>query len=110
MGETAIIMIRHYEGKLGIFDYDDTEWAICREYLQYIGDKTEGITIPTGITNYNFMFHGCTSLTSAPTIPNGVTNCRFMFCGCKSLTSAPTIPEGVIFSGGIFKGCTSLIS
>ena len=80
-------MIRHYEGKLGVFDYDDTEWEItetgsnpythgrCKESLRYIGDKVEGedIIIPFGVSDCSYMFMGCTSLTTAPEIPEAYT-------------------------------------
>lgn len=44
---------------------------------------------------YNYMFYGCTSLTSAPKLPATTLQqyCyQYMFRGCSSLTTAPVLP------------------
>ena len=58
----------------------------------------------------DYVFQGCTSLTSV-VIPEGVTNIsRSAFYGCTSLTSV-AIPESVIAIGALaFYDCTSLTS
>ena len=108
--------IVHYEGKLGVFDYDNSEWEIPEkrrvEYLRYIGDKVDGkdIKIPEGVKNCSRMFYGCESLVNAPEIPKGVTDCYAMFRGCESLVNAPEIPERVINCSWMFYGCKSLVN
>ena len=65
---------------------------------------------------YDSMFHGCTSLTSAPELPaTTLANyCyRYMFYGCTSLTSAPELPATTLAKtcySYMFHGCTSLTS
>ena len=87
--------IVHYEGNLGVFDYDNSEWEIHEtcgvKSLIYIGDKIDGkdIKIPEGVKNCSRMFYGCVSLVNAPEIPEGVTDCSEMFAYCKSLVNAP---------------------
>ena len=106
----------HYEGKLGVFDYDNSEWRMYETYgiksLRYIGDKVDGkdIKIPEGVTDCSEMFSHCESLVNAPEIPEGVTNCYAMFYGCKSLVNAPEIPEGVTDCNDMFAHCESLVN
>ena len=64
---------------------------------------------------YQYMFNGCTSLTSAPELPATTLtySCyEFMFGGCTSLTTAPSVlPATTLVErcyGGMFYGCTSL--
>ena len=72
---------------------------------------------PTMVTGcYGYMFHGCTSLTTAPELP--ATTLAFgcygnMFNGCTSLTTAPELPATTLVTGCyayMFYGCTSLTS
>lgn len=63
---------------------------------------------------YQYMFYGCTSLTTAPALPattlaNGCY--KYMFNGCTSLTTAPALPATTLATScycGMFYGCTSL--
>ena len=122
--------MKHYEGKLGVFDYDDDEFELGRirqdaagvhanipevvsfgkeEFLLYKGKETDGskVHIPEGIIDCNHMFlYG--HLETAPDIPNGVKYCDFMFEDCKSLKTAPDIPGSVNNCTCMFEGCTSL--
>ena len=71
-----------------------------------------GITFHDGIvldeTNRNdYMFSGCTALTSV-NIPSGWTEWKVgMFYDCSSLKSL-VIPESVTTIGSVFSGCSSL--
>ena len=64
--------------------------------------------------NFQSLFQGCTSLTTAPALPATtlVSECyRNMFFGCISLTTAPELPATNLASqcySGMFSGCTSL--
>ena len=62
-------MIRHYDGVLGTFDYDDEMFEVVYheglnpacdsvEYLHYIGDGSK-IELPDGCVNTNRMFYNC---------------------------------------------------
>ena len=63
---------------------------------------------------YQYMFSGCSSLTSAPALPATTlaSNCyRYMFRDCTSLVNAPALPATTLVSycyGNMFEGCTSL--
>ena len=63
---------------------------------------------------YRSMFHGCTSLTTAPELPATTlaSNCyRSMFYDCTSLTIAPELPATTLSDScyySMFSGCTSL--
>ena len=63
---------------------------------------------------YQFMFEGCTNLTTAPALPATtlVSSCYHgMFCSCTSLTQAPELPATTLANhcySHMFSGCTSL--
>ena len=63
---------------------------------------------------YEYMFYGCTSLTTAPELPATTlaTYCYYqMFYGCTSLTTAPELPATTLANNcyqKMFQGCTSL--
>ena len=51
-------------------------------------------------------FSGCTSLTQAPSsIPSGVTNMNFCFSGCSKLSTVPDLPANVTSIVSVFYGC-----
>ena len=63
---------------------------------------------------YEYMFYGCTSLTTVPELPaTKLANyCyQYMFYGCTSLTTAPELPVTTLADycySNMFNGCTSL--
>ena len=63
---------------------------------------------------YGYMFHGCTSLTTAPALPATTlaNSCyRDMFSGCTRLTTAPDLPATTLAGHCyeyMFEGCTDL--
>ena len=65
---------------------------------------------------YEYMFSGCTGLTSAPVLPATTltTKCyKDMFNGCAGLTSAPELPATTLTTNcynGMFRSCSSLNS
>lgn len=91
-------MIKHYEGELGIFDYNDEEFEIInvnagggfpKKTLRYKG-KGLSINLPYGCIDTSFMFYKCEfpdgfSLGDFDT--SEVINMMFMFADCK-------FPEG----------------
>lgn len=63
---------------------------------------------------YQYMFYGCTYLTTAPTLPaiTLATNCyNNMFYGCTSLTTAPELPATTLADSCyqfMFENCSKL--
>jgi len=100
---------RYYNGRLGKFKYDNTEFKLMDGCLRYIGTETDGskIKIPEGILDCSCMFKNC-NIVTPPVIPAGVTNCHSMFYYCQSLKEPPVIPEGVVHCYGMFYQCVSL--
>ena len=86
-------MIKHYEGELGTFDYDDEEFEI--EYnihgdkIHYIG-KGLSVDLPDGCIDTSYMFEDCI-LPEGFTLGNfntyNVVNMHYMFKDC-------VLPEG----------------
>ena len=79
--------------------------------------STENLILPANtLANncYQYMFDGCTSLTTAPELPaRTLANACYqnMFKDCSSLTTAPELPATTLKYGcyyGMFQGCTSL--
>ena len=107
--------IQRYEGKLGKFEYDDTEFqyhtsegtpeALHFEFFHYIGSETDGskIKIPDGMINCNKLFESNVHLETPPKIPEGVKNCDLMFHNCYSLKQFPEIPDSVQSYLGMFQ-------
>lgn len=118
---------RHYEGALGSFDYDPTQFAITyvdvpnmdeeggepnrMHVLRYIGAEIDGkrIKIPDGLTDASFMFMNNDSIESAPEIPMGVESTYAMFAQCSNLKTAdivipPTVKDGPF----MFANCRNL--
>ena len=86
-------MIKHYEGELGTFDYDDEEFEIYdgmfKPHLHYIG-KGKSVDLPKGCINTSKMFTDCKlprgfSLGNFDT--SNVINMESMFYEC-------ILPEG----------------
>ncbi len=102
----------HYEGDLGVFDYDDTQFKLMwldGKHLRYTGTETDGakIHIPEGIADCSFMFRDA-NITTPPIIPEGVGICKKMFEECVYLEKAPRIPEGVTDCSNMFEWCIRL--
>ena len=64
------------------------------------------------MTFMQYMFHDCSSLTSAPEMDtSNVTNMNTMFRGCSSLTTSPPLNvNSVTDMGNMFRECSSLTS
>ena len=88
-------MIKHYEGTLGIFDYNDEEFEVLynfynRECLKYIGEG-KSVDLPKGCIDTSYMF--CYSrLPEGFTLghnfdTSNVKNMSWMFANCD-------LPEG----------------
>ena len=80
--------------------------------------NANSLILPSNTTLYcyQYMFQGCTRLTTAPTLPaTTLANyCyAYMFGGCTSLTTTPELPATTLIYAcyaHMFDGCTSLNS
>lgn len=90
-------MIKHYDGVLGTFDYDDemfevvedpggTKYCSTPEYLHYIGDGSR-IELPDGCINTSRMFEGYKMLADFSLgekfDTSSVTDMKGMFNYCR---------------------------
>lgn len=96
-------MIKHYVGALGVFEYDDEQFALVdctsnfmipwgsekQKRLKYIGTELRGdrIKIPDGIKYLEYTFEG-TKITSGPRIPESVEECWGIYRDCWHMVSA----------------------
>lgn len=110
-------MIDHYEGSLGIFDYDTSLFRVIlndsvEEYnsLRYVGTETDGrkIFLPRGLVSGYETFKGCIYLLSPPVLHTGLVNANRMFEGCEFMKEAPLLPPSLLYGYEMFKGCLSL--
>ena len=111
----------------GIFntltDYTDDTYTITSKYADALfkGDtnliSAGDLKLPaTTLAEYcyQYMFQGCTNLTTAPELPATTlaSNCYYyMFQGCTSLTTAPELPATTLASycyQSMFSHCSSL--
>ena len=76
----------------------------CKSYIEELltSDKIKD----SELTNGNFMYRGCISLTQPGDYPN-LTNGEYMYYGCKSLT-LPGVYPNLIEGECMYWGCTSL--
>ena len=74
--------------------------------LKYIGN----ITGTESVTDTNYMFDGCSSLTTIPQLnTSSVSSMEYMFRDCASLTTVPQMDTSRVSSmRGMFDGCSSL--
>lgn len=104
--------LRKYNGKLGQFEYDCSQFKIVKEsksnteYLKYIGKVNDGtkIMIPNGIVDCYRMFDG-SSIYSMPDIPVSVRYAAKMFRKCSNLSAVKIIPKTIKGYRDMFSGC-----
>lgn len=99
-------MIRRYNGPIGSFSYDTSQFAMQKGHLIYHGKETDGskIKIPQGVKDISNTFAG-SKLVTPPVIPETVVSMNGAFMGCTSLEKAPAIPNSVITMIDAFKDC-----
>lgn len=104
--------MKHHEGELGIFDYDETQFKVFMDgKICYIGEETDGskIVIPDGVVDLSETFRD-SCLETPPKIPESVVSCTNTFYDCDCLTQAAELPEGVLVTKNMYHGCSSLKS
>ena len=82
-----------YEEKLPLAACFKGAFYLCTSLVEVAPDFLPATTLTESC--YEYMFYGCTGLTTAPELPATTLedSCYSrMFEGCKSLTSAPTLP------------------
>ena len=93
---------------------DDYQFSRLFEESQIVSAKNLILPTTTSKYCYEWMFVGCTSLTTAPALPATTLamDCySSMFKDCTSLTTAPELPATTLASSCynyMFGGCTSL--
>lgn len=106
----------HYEGELGVFDYDPKEFEIERlddfDYLHYHGFG-KSVDLPDGCINTRYMFYDC-ELPEGFTLgkrfdTSNVTSMEHMFYECK-LSNGFTLGKNFDISNvrrmrGMFRDC-----
>lgn len=97
--------IKSHNGRLGEFEYDDTQFSIAdeeRSSLIYIGEETDGskIEIPRGVVDLTNTF-ASSNITSPPRIPYGVKVMKSTFVNTE-ITEMPDIPDTVKILDGAF--------
>ena len=104
--------LQNYDGKLGKFQYDDTEFALEDQYMRYLGKEEDGskIHIPDGILSIRYMFRNNQYLVTPPDVPDSVIDCESTFEKCIRLNVGTVIPDGVTNTHNMYKGCRGLES
>lgn len=70
--------------------------------------QTPDLSSFTKLTDINYMFNGCSRLTTVNGYPPNITSMAGTFMNCTSLASVPTIPSTVNNLYRTFYGCTNL--
>ena len=107
-----------------LIKYDDPNNVTLSQYAfseLFYGDRNltsaSNLTLPaTTLASYcyRYMFHNCTSLTSAPALPATTLayGCyQYMFNSCTSLVNAPALPATTLANycyESMFSSCTAL--
>ena len=101
----------------------NTDGTFTKLFHDYDGEKTcevvsaQNLMLPATTLQpycYDYMFYGCTSLTTAPELPATTlaNSCYYnMFRGCTALTTAPELPATTLARycyEYMFNRCTSL--
>lgn len=81
--------VSHYEGRLGVFDYDPEEFELqefCYEYYLHYCGKGKSVDLPKGCIDTSYMFAECElppDFTLGPDFDtSNVTNMSRMFLKC----------------------------
>lgn len=102
--------MKHYEGELGVFDYDETQFKVFIDgSIRYVGEETDGskIVIPDGVIDLSDVFND-SNLVTPPRIPKSVVYCNNTFYACDCLIQAAELPEGVLDTSNMYNGCFNL--
>ena len=111
----SLLYGNNFEGQIDLSGKNYTFYKLFYN-CKTIVDVSELILPATTLADncYQYMFYGCTSLTSAPELPaTALANyCySYMFQGCTNLTTAPELPATTLASRcyyNMFYDCTSL--
>lgn len=98
-----------YEGDLGTFEYDSSEWALG---TKTVTDAASGVSTKIPILRYidkdNSWTSGDQVYGGNITIPEGLKSLDYSFDGNKDLETVPKIPDSVETAHAAFKGCTKI--
>ena len=105
----------NFSTKINIEKYYTFQWLF--KYNTHIKNISIDLVLPaTTLTQYcyQYMFSGCTGLTSVPELPATTMQwfCYYhMFSGCKGLTTMPELPATTVAQycyADMFSNCTGL--
>ena len=98
-----------YEGDLGTFEYDSSEWALG---TKTVTDAASGVSTKIPILRYidkdNSWTPGDQVYGNNITVPDGLKSLDYSFDGNKDLETVPKIPDSVETAHAAFKGCTKI--
>lgn len=98
-----------YEGDLGTFEYDSSEWALG---TKTVTDAASGVSTKIPILRYidkdNSWELGDQVYGNNITVPEGLKSLDYSFDGNKDLETVPKIPDSVETAHAAFKGCTKI--
>lgn len=98
-----------YEGELGSFEYDSSEWALG---TKTVTDAASGVSTTVPILRYidkdNSWKPGDQVYGGNITVPDGLKSLDYSFDGNKDLETVPKIPDSVETAHAAFKGCTKI--
>ena len=113
----SILYGDNYKGQTDLTGKDYAFYQLFHQNTKVV--SAENLSLPATTlaqSCYNYMFNGCTSLTSAPELPATTLaqSCYGgMFDGCTSLVNAPELPATTLVNycyQNMFYGCTSLVN
>ena len=98
-----------YEGELGSFEYDSSEWALG---TKTVTDAASGVSTTIPILRYidddNSLKPGDQVYGGNITVPDGLKSLDYSFEGNKDLETVPKIPDSVETAHAAFKNCTKI--
>lgn len=109
--------VSHYEGRLGVFDYDPEEFELqefCYEYYLHYCGKGKSVDLPKGCIDTRYMFSCCKSPVGFSLgldfDTSRVTDMEHMFYNCK-MSEGFTLEElfdtsNVTNMEGMFNRCS----
>ncbi len=110
--------MRHYEGKLGSFDYDDSQFRIDEKEIQTLETTGEQLPDgsykidngkPRGVMREPYLHYiGSETDGRRINIPDGLLSAENMFEGNNNLTYGARIPSSVRSVDAMYAGCENL--
>ena len=106
----------NFKGQTDLTGKDNAFNSLFKNNTKVVSAENLSLPATTLVEScYDYMFQGCTSLTTAPELPAmtlAIYCYDYMFSGCRSLTTAPSVLPATTLAWycyyNMFRGCTSL--